>query len=159
MSHLRKSLGQKYHIKFILRVQEKQEPVCLDIDRLSVCHIGEFLQYLPAKDERGCVLMTDEECSKRFDTNLGIPRRQILQNDEIRRIPALFEISSFRLQLNCLEVGSRPLHRSYQQPRPVRLRDQRCSRFFRTCRRRDGSDDGGYHELVLEYCNDCHIHR
>lgn len=150
---------QKHHIYPFLQAQETQEPVLLDTDWLAIGHVDEFLQFLPADNERGWVLMADdpraaikmlkdiqtaghgstlaisrkndsesnvctdrfgcfpgpinsptvdavladvklmntnEECSKRIDANLEILKRETgLQEDEILRIPALFETSSF----------------------------------------------------------------
>lgn len=150
---------QKHHIYPFLQAQETQEPVLLDTDWLAIGHVDEFLQFLPADNERGWVLMADdpraaikmlkdiqtaghgstlaisrkndsesnactdrfgcfpgpinsptvdailadvklmntnEECSNRIDANLDILKRETgLQEDEILRIPALFETSSF----------------------------------------------------------------
>lgn len=150
---------QKHHIYPFLQAQETQGPVLLDTDWLAIGHVDEFLQFLPAGNERGWVLMADdpraaikmlkdiqtaghgstlaisrkndsesnictdrfgcfpgpinsptvdavladvklmdtnEECSKRIDANLEILKRETgLQDDEILRIPALFEASSF----------------------------------------------------------------
>ncbi|KAK2598705.1 hypothetical protein N8I77_012097 [Diaporthe amygdali] len=51
---------QKHHIYPFLQAQETQEPVLLDTDWLGVGHVDEFLQFLPANNERGWVLMADD---------------------------------------------------------------------------------------------------
>ncbi|KAH8747650.1 arginine deiminase type-4 [Diaporthe sp. PMI_573] len=51
---------QKHHIYPLLQAQETQEPVLLDADWLVVGHVDEFLQFLPADNERGWVLMADD---------------------------------------------------------------------------------------------------
>ncbi|KAL1853926.1 hypothetical protein Daus18300_011668 [Diaporthe australafricana] len=150
---------QKHHIYDFLQAQETQEPLLLDTDWLAIGHVDEFLQFLPAENERGWVLMADdpraaikmlndvqtagqgsilaisrkndsesydcsgrfgcfpgpinsptvdavladvnlmninEECSKRIDANLEILKRETgLEDQEILRIPALFETSPF----------------------------------------------------------------
>lgn len=51
---------QKHHIYPFLQAQETQEPVLLDTDWLAIGHVDEFLQFLPADNERGWVLMADD---------------------------------------------------------------------------------------------------
>lgn len=43
-----------------LQAQEAQEPLALDTEWLAVGHVDEFLQFLPADNARGWVLMTDD---------------------------------------------------------------------------------------------------
>ncbi|KAI9152178.1 Protein-arginine deiminase type-4 [Paramyrothecium foliicola] len=52
--------GRDPEILPLLEAQETQKPVRLDTTWLSVGHVDEFLQFLPANNERGWVLMLDD---------------------------------------------------------------------------------------------------
>ncbi|KAH7304410.1 arginine deiminase type-3 [Stachybotrys elegans] len=47
-------------ISALLEVQETQDPLRLDTDWLAVGHVDEFLQFLPANNKRGWVLVADD---------------------------------------------------------------------------------------------------
>ncbi|KAK6855278.1 hypothetical protein PG995_008810 [Apiospora arundinis] len=51
---------QKHHILPYLQAQETQDPILLDTDWLSIGHVDEFLQFLPADNARGWVVMVDD---------------------------------------------------------------------------------------------------
>lgn len=51
---------QKHHILPYLRAQETQDPLLLDTDWLEVGHVDEFLQFLPANNERGWIAMVED---------------------------------------------------------------------------------------------------
>ncbi|EGU87381.1 hypothetical protein FOXB_02140 [Fusarium oxysporum f. sp. conglutinans Fo5176] len=101
---------EKHHILSYLEAQETQKPLLLDTAWLSVGHVDEFLQFIPAKNKRGWVavisdprlaikLLQDDmgfmklnnECAQRIDGNIKILRRELgLADEDIIRIPALF---------------------------------------------------------------------
>ncbi|KAF4980424.1 hypothetical protein FDECE_17885 [Fusarium decemcellulare] len=51
---------QKHHILPYLQAQESQDPVLLDAAWLTIGHVDEFLQFLPANNKRGWVAMIDD---------------------------------------------------------------------------------------------------
>ncbi|KAM3499452.1 hypothetical protein MY11210_009611 [Beauveria gryllotalpidicola] len=51
---------QKPHMFSFIEAQEIQPPIELDTDWLKVGHTDEFMQFLPAKNERGWVMVVDD---------------------------------------------------------------------------------------------------
>ncbi|KAH7213336.1 uncharacterized protein BKA55DRAFT_528673 [Fusarium redolens] len=51
---------QRHHILPYLEAQESQNPLLLDTAWLSIGHVDEFLQFLPAKNKRGWVAVIDD---------------------------------------------------------------------------------------------------
>ncbi|KAH8168349.1 protein-arginine deiminase (PAD) domain-containing protein [Sarocladium implicatum] len=52
--------GDKPHMSSLLQAQGVQDPLSLDTSWLFVGHVDEFLQFLPADNERGWILMADD---------------------------------------------------------------------------------------------------
>ncbi|KAH8171202.1 protein-arginine deiminase (PAD) domain-containing protein [Sarocladium implicatum] len=71
------------------RAQEVQAPIVLDTSWLSVGHVDEFFQFLPANNERGWVLMADDplaglaliEQTAAKDSSMSAVSRPIFPND------------------------------------------------------------------------------
>ncbi|KAI9043154.1 uncharacterized protein KD926_004337 [Aspergillus affinis] len=51
---------QKHHILPYLQAQQTQDPILLDTDWLAIGHVDEFLQSLPADNERGWLVVVDD---------------------------------------------------------------------------------------------------
>ncbi|KAH8427125.1 protein-arginine deiminase domain-containing protein [Aspergillus melleus] len=77
---------QKHHILPYLQAQETQDPILLDTDWLAIGHVDEFLQFLPADNDRGWLVVVD-------DPRAGIQLLKDLQQAGHGNIPSISRIN------------------------------------------------------------------
>ncbi|KAJ3547912.1 hypothetical protein NM208_g1260 [Fusarium decemcellulare] len=89
--------GQLPNIFPFLQAQEIQDPLELDTGWLLVSHVDEFIQFLPAKSERGWIMMVDDphagleilrKASKEGHGDTRAMSRPHFQSDEGRCLPS-----------------------------------------------------------------------
>ncbi|PLB53346.1 hypothetical protein P170DRAFT_349062 [Aspergillus steynii IBT 23096] len=116
---------QKHHLLPYFQAQETQDPILLDTDWLVIGHVDEFLQFLPADNERGWVVVVDDpragieflkitpmtiaqalndkellqinhQCAERIDANIEILKKEVgLTDKDFIHIPSLFKQSEW----------------------------------------------------------------